>query len=72
VSTELLITAGVVYPWRCDHMGHKNVMWYAEKSDEATWHLLSQIGITPSHLVRPAGGIWREYSDSRPRTPYDR
>ena len=19
---------GIVYPWHCDHMGHKNVMWY--------------------------------------------
>jgi acyl-CoA thioester hydrolase len=31
-------------------MGHMNVMWYAGKFDEATWHLLSQIGITASYL----------------------
>jgi len=49
VPTELLIAAGGVYPWCCDHMGHMNVMWYAEKFDEATWHLLSQIGIMPSY-----------------------
>jgi acyl-CoA thioester hydrolase len=48
---ELLIAAhGVVYPWHCDHMGHMNVMWYTGKFDEATWHLLSQIGISPSYL----------------------
>ena len=51
VAPELLIAAqGVVYPWQCDHMGHMNVMWYTGKFDEATWHLLSQIGITPSYL----------------------
>ena len=51
VAPELLIAArGVVYPWQCDHMGHMNVMWYTGKFDEATWHLLSQIGITPSYM----------------------
>ncbi len=49
--TELLITArSVVYPWQCDHMGHMNVMWYTGKFDEATWHLLAHIGLTPSYL----------------------
>jgi acyl-CoA thioester hydrolase len=51
VASELTITAqGVVYPWHCDHMGHMNVMWYAGKFDEATWHLANQFGITPSYL----------------------
>ena len=45
-----IMTSGVVYPWQCDHMGHMNVMWYTGKFDEATWHLLHQIGITPSYL----------------------
>ena len=49
-APELVIAAGVVYPWHCDHMGHMNVMWYAGKFDEATWHLLRGIGITPSYL----------------------
>ncbi len=50
-AAGLLIGArSVVYPWQCDHMGHMNVMWYTGKFDEATWHLLSQIGITPSYL----------------------
>ena len=48
---ELLITArSVVYPWQCDHMGHMNVMWYTGKFDEATWQLMSHIGLTPSYL----------------------
>jgi acyl-CoA thioester hydrolase len=48
---EMVIAArSVVYPWNCDHMGHMNAMWYAGKFDEATWHLLSQIGITASYL----------------------
>jgi len=40
----------VVYPWQCDHMGHMNVMWYTGKFDEATWHLLALIGLTPAYL----------------------
>jgi len=49
--SERLVTArGVVYPWHCDHMGHMNVMWYTGKFDEATWHLLSHMGFTPSYL----------------------
>lgn len=48
---ELLLTyRGTVYPWHCDHMGHMNVMWYAGKFDEASWHLLSHIGLTRSLL----------------------
>ncbi|MFD1657814.1 acyl-CoA thioesterase [Streptomyces caeni] len=41
---------GTVYPWHCDHMGHMNVMWYVGKFDEATWNLMSHIGITPAYL----------------------
>ena len=48
---ELPITyRGTVYPWQCDHMGHMNVMWYVGKFDEATWHLLALLGLTPSSL----------------------
>jgi acyl-CoA thioester hydrolase len=31
-------------------MGHMNVMYYTGKFDEATWHLLALIGLTPSYL----------------------
>lgn len=50
-SAAPIVTAlGVVYPWHCDHMGHMNVMWYTGKFDEATWHLLARIGLTPTYL----------------------
>ena len=41
---------GTVYPWHCDHMGHMNVMWYVGKFDEATWHFLAAVGLTPGYL----------------------
>ena len=47
---SLLTYRGTIYPWHCDHMGHMNVMWYVGKFDEATWHLLAQLGLTPSRL----------------------
>jgi acyl-CoA thioester hydrolase len=31
-------------------MGHFNVMFYVGKFDEATWHLMAAIGITPSYM----------------------
>jgi acyl-CoA thioester hydrolase len=31
-------------------MGHMNVMWYVGKFDEATWQLLSLIGLTSSRM----------------------
>ena len=43
---------GVVYPWHCDHMGHMNLTWYAGKFDEATWNLLSLIGLTATYRYR--------------------
>ena len=50
-KSELIVThRGVIYPWHCDHMNHMNVMWYAGKFDEATWHLLAHVGLTPSYL----------------------
>src|ERR1700722_9735242 len=48
--SAILSYKGTVYPWHCDHMGHMNVMWYAGKFDEATWHLFARIGLTPSVL----------------------
>ncbi|MEU6082615.1 thioesterase family protein [Streptomyces sp. NPDC047108] len=48
---------GTVYPWHCDHMGHMNVMWYVGKFDEATWQLVSGIGITPEYLRTSGRGM---------------
>lgn len=41
---------GVVYPWKCDHIGHMNVMWYVGKFDEATWNFFATVGLGPSYL----------------------
>ena len=50
-SINLPITyRGTIYTWHCDHIGHMNVMWYTGKFDEASWHLLAGLGITPSFL----------------------
>lgn len=55
---ELVIThRGVIYPWQCDHIGHMNVMWYAGKFDEATWHLFALAGITPFYLRQQQRGM---------------
>ena len=56
-TSPILTSLGVVYPWQCDHMGHMNVMWYTGKFDEATWHLLAQIGLTPSYLREQRRGM---------------
>jgi acyl-CoA thioester hydrolase len=54
---DLVTYRGTVYPWHCDHIGHMNVMWYAGKFDEATWHLFAQIGLTPSYLRAGTRGM---------------
>ena len=41
---------GVVYPWAIDHVGHMNVASYTARFDEATWHFLGALGLTPSYL----------------------
>jgi acyl-CoA thioester hydrolase len=55
--TPILTSLSVIYPWQCDHMGHMNVMWYTGKFDEATWHLLALIGLTPSYLREQKRGM---------------
>ena len=48
---------GTVYPWHCDHMHHMNVMWYAGKFDEATWNLMSHIGMNAAFLRKHHRGM---------------
>jgi len=56
--TELAVTyRGTVYPWQCDHMGHMNVMWYVGKFDEASWQLLSTLGLTRTHFREQEVGL---------------
>lgn len=55
---EPIITfRGTVYPWQCDHMGHMNVMWYTGRFDEASWQLLSVVGMTATRLRETRTGI---------------
>jgi acyl-CoA thioester hydrolase len=56
--SEFAVTyRGTVYPWQCDHMGHMNVMWYVGKFDEASWQLLSSLGLTPSRMGKERAGM---------------
>ena len=48
---------GTVYPWHCDHMNHMNVMWYVGKFDEATWNLMSRIGMNAAFLRKHLRGM---------------
>ena len=48
---------GTIYPWQCDHMGHMNVMWYTAKFDEASWQLLSRVGLSRARMQRESIGM---------------
>ena len=48
---------GVVYPWHIDQIGHMNVQFDAARFDEATWHFLAAIGITPAYLKANGRGM---------------
>lgn len=50
VADPIIAFRGTVYPWQCDHMGHMNTMWYAGRFDEASWQLLSVLGLTAARL----------------------
>lgn len=54
---EFVVTyRGAVYSWQCDHMGYMNVMWYVGKFDEASWQLLSHLGLTRSRFSSEGRG----------------
>jgi acyl-CoA thioester hydrolase len=48
---------GFVYPWSIDHVGHMNVASYTARFDEATWHFLAKLGLTPSFLQRAGRAV---------------
>jgi acyl-CoA thioester hydrolase len=48
---------GVVYPQQLDHMEHMNVQFYTAKFDEATWHLMSALGLTLEFLQKHNKGM---------------
>ena len=47
---------GFVYPWEMDHVGHLAMEAHARRFDEATWHFLAHLGVTPPYLREE----WRE------------
>ena len=56
--TKFAVThRGTVYPWQCDHMDHMNVMWYVGKFDEASWQLLSALGLTRQRFRNDGAGM---------------
>ena len=48
---------GIIYPWHCDHMGHMNVQFYIAKFDEASWNLLTSLGLSPAYLKENNKGM---------------
>lgn len=46
-----------VYSWDCDHMQHMNVKCYVEKFDQATWNLLSYLGLTAGYFRKENRGM---------------
>jgi acyl-CoA thioester hydrolase len=48
---------GTVYQWQCDHMGHMSVMWYVAKFNDATWELISSLGLTRERLASEQIGM---------------
>ncbi len=42
---------GFVYPWCIDHVGHMNVQSYVGRFDEASWHFVARLGLTPRFLA---------------------
>ena len=57
MTEKFLTYRGTVYPRHCDHMGHMNVMSYVGKFDEASWQLLSAIGLTGSRFRKEGVGM---------------
>ncbi len=50
MSRQIETYRGFVYPWTIDHVGHMNVQSYTGRFDEASWHFLAHLGLTPTYL----------------------
>ena len=42
----------VVFPWRCDHLGHMNARWYLHHFDDGGFHYFSKLGYNTVALKR--------------------
>jgi acyl-CoA thioester hydrolase len=54
---EIETYRGFVYPWVIDHVGHMNVQSYTGRFDEASWHFLAHLGLTPGFLKENQRGL---------------
>ncbi len=57
MSTRIETYRGFVYPWSIDHIGHMNVQFYTGRFDEASWHFLAHLGLTPGFLKDNQRGL---------------
>jgi acyl-CoA thioester hydrolase len=57
MAREIETYRGFVYSWVIDHVGHMNVQSYTARFDEASWHFLAQLGLTPSYLKANSRGL---------------
>lgn len=57
MAHEIETYRGFVYPWVIDHVGHMNVQSYTGRFDEASWHFLAHLGLTPAHLKNHQRGL---------------
>ena len=57
MTNEFETYRGFVYPWAIDHIGHMNVQSYTARFDEASWHFLALLGLTPGALRAERRGL---------------
>jgi len=54
-SAEYLLSGGVIHPWHMDQFGHMNVRWYAHFFDDASFLLLSRLGLHQAAVIKEFG-----------------
>ena len=57
IAEQPITYRGTVCLWQCDHMGHMSVMWYTAKFNDATWELVSSLGLTRERLASQQIGM---------------
>lgn len=57
MNLEIETYRGFVYPWVIDHVGHMNVQSYVGRFDEASWHFMAHLGLTPGYLQTNRRGL---------------
>jgi len=57
---------GVVHPWLCDALGHLTTRNYMAMFDDAGWHLLLALGLSPGGMLQQK----RSWADVRHEIEY--